>query len=514
MKAYHSWRGAVGWTLLLAATVVPLFGCGPEIQADRSTAGEASVSGEAVGPRELTSFEPGLRLSEPWFGDLDGMVERRHVRALVAYSKTHYFLDGATQRGLAYEGLTEFEGFLNRRLGSTTLKIHVVIVPVRRDELLPALDRGLGDLAAANLTITSERLEVVDFGRPFSSEVRELVITGPSGPTLTALEDLSGKPVYLRRQSSYWSSLEALNQRLVESGVAPAELVEVEGYLEDEDLLEMVGSGLLPTTVVDDHLARFWGGVLDGLVVHDDLAVREGGEIAWAVRRGCPELKTAIDDFAASHQAGSMTTNVLLERYLKSNPWVRNPLADADRRRFDTTFRFFEKYAAEYRFDALLLTAMAYQESRLDHATRSRAGAVGIMQIKPETAADPNVGIPDIASLENNIHAGTKYLRFLRDRYFSDPSVDDFNQTLFTFAAYNAGPARVRQLREDAAERGLDPNVWFGNVEVAAARRVGRETVQYVGNIAKYYVAYRLAARQQKDTRATDAVAGGGTVGG
>lgn len=507
MRAHCSWRTAVGSTLLLAAIVVPLVGCGTE---DQSDVDPASTSGETTGPRELTSFEPGLRLSEPWFGDLDGMVERRHVRALVAYSKTHYFLDGATQRGLAYEGLTEFEGFLNQQLGSTALKVHVVIVPVRRDELLPALERGLGDLAAANLTITPDRLAMVDFGRPFATAVRELVVTGPTGPQLASLDDLSDKPVYLRRSSSYWSSLETLNQRFAERGLPPAELVEVEGYLEDEDLLEMVSSGLLPTTVVDDHLARFWGGVLDGLVIHDALAVREGGEIAWAVRKECPELKMAIDDFAAAHQVGSMTTNVLLERYLSSNRWVRNPLADADRRRFDTTFKLFEKYAAEYQFDALLLTAMAYQESRLDHATRSRVGAVGVMQIKPETAADPNVGIPDITSLENNIHAGTKYLRFLRDRYFSDPQIDDFNQTLFTFAAYNAGPARVRQLREDAAERGLDPNAWFGNVEVAAARRVGRETVQYVGNIAKYYVAYRLAARQSRATGATGAVAAGG----
>ncbi len=142
-----------------------------------------------------------------------------------------------------------------------------------------------------------------------------------------------------------------------------------------------------------------------------------------------------------------------------------------------------------------MLAALAYQESGLDQSVRSNAGAVGIMQVLPSTAADPNVGIPDITTMENNIHAGTKYLRFLRDRYFSDPAVDDFNQTLFSFASYNAGPARVRQLREEASRTGLDPNVWFGNVEHVAAKRVGRETVQYVSNIAKYYVAYKLSKR-------------------
>ena len=149
-----------------------------------------------------------------------------------------------------------------------------------------------------------------------------------------------------------------------------------------------------------------------------------------------------------------------------------------------------------------MVAAQGYQESGLDQSARSGAGAIGIMQLLPSTAADPNVGIPDIEEIDNNIHAGTKYLRFVRDRYFDDPAVDDFNATLLTFAAYNAGPARVRQLRAEAAEVGLDPNIWFDNVEVIAAKRIGRETVQYVSNITKYYVAYRLIVNQLVETGA------------
>jgi membrane-bound lytic murein transglycosylase MltF len=125
-------------------------------------------------------------------------------------------------------------------------------------------------------------------------------------------------------------------------------------------------------------------------------------------------------------------------------------------------------------------------------------GAVGIMQILPSTAADKNVGIPDIKELENNIHAGIKYLRFLRDRYFSDPAMDLLNQNLFAFAAYNAGPAKISRLRNRAKKAGFDPNVWFGNVEILAAKKIGRETVQYVSNIYKYYVAYRLAGDRRQ----------------
>jgi membrane-bound lytic murein transglycosylase MltF len=187
--------------------------------------------------------------------------------------------------------------------------------------------------------------------------------------------------------------------------------------------------------------------------------------------------------------------NVVLNRYLENTKWARNALAGGDHARFESTVGIFTTYGKRYEFDPLMLTALAYQESGLDQSVRSRAGAVGVMQLLPSTAADPNVGIPDISTIENNVHAGTKYLRFIRDRYFSDPAMDPLNQTLFTFAAYNAGPARVAGLREEATRTGLDPNQWFGSVEHVAARRIGRETVQYVSNIGKYWVAYRLATR-------------------
>ena len=136
-----------------------------------------------------------------------------------------------------------------------------------------------------------------------------------------------------------------------------------------------------------------------------------------------------------------------------------------------------------------LVAAQGYQESGLDQSARSGAGAIGIMQLLRSTAEDPNVGIPDIELAESNVHAGVKYLDFLRNRYFDEPEIDAFNRALFSFAAYNAGPARVRGLRRKAAEAGLDPNRWFFNVEHVAGKVIGRETVNYVANINKYYIA-------------------------
>ena len=447
---------------------------------------------------ELAAFGTELGTASEFRGDLDEIVERSYVRALVTPSRTHYFLDGATQRGLTYEGLREFEAFLNRRLGRGTLAVRVLIIPVHRDELLPALERGLGDLAAANLTVTPDRLERVDFAAPFADDVRELVVTGPSGPALRSLDDLAGAEVHVRRSSSFWTSLEAMNAAFAERGLEPVKIEPAEEFLETEDLLEMVSAGVLPATVADEHIARFWGGVLDHLTVHDGFPIREGGAIAWAVRKDAPGLTEVVGEFARGFRVGTLTTNVLLGRYLRDNAWVRNPLAAGDRKRFETTVGLFRTYGERYGFDHLMLTALAYQESRLDQSVKSGAGAVGVMQIKPDTAADPNVGIPDIHRLEDNIHAGARYLDFLRDRYFSDPRIPQLDRHLLTFAAYNAGPARVAKLRAEAAEMGLDPDRWFGNVEVVAARRIGRETVQYVANIAKYYVAYSRAAALER----------------
>ncbi len=432
-------RGVI-W--FIAALLLASMGC-----ADASTAPDAGGTGPgdpsdvsaAEGPQQLDSFDPELDLDREWVGDLDGMAERGCVRALVAYSLGQYFLDGATQRGATYEALSEFETFLNQRLGRRTVKVKLLIIPVQRDELLPALERGLGDIAAANLTITRSRLDSVDFSKPLVTGVGEIVVTGLAGPELQSLDQLAGKEVHIRRSSSYWRSLEKLNDDLRARGLEPVDAVPAEEYLQDEDLLEMANAGLLPTTIVDSHKALFWGQIFDNIKVHEGLAVRTGGEIGWAFRKGSPQLEEAVNAFVSKHKQGTLLGNVVLNRYLKSTKWARNALAGDGLSRFEQTVDIFKEYGERYGFDALMLTALAYQESGLDHTARSAAGAVGIMQVLPSTAADPNVGIPDISTLENNIHAGTKYLRFLRDRYFSDPAIDDVNQTLFSFAAYNAG---------------------------------------------------------------------------
>jgi membrane-bound lytic murein transglycosylase MltF len=450
------------------------------------------------------------KVNRPWTGDLPGMIERRNIRALVAYSKTNYFLDGPQERGITYELLKLYEKGLNQELEKRgkkkkNLQVHVIIIPVSRDQLIPLLLQGKGDIAAANLTVTSQRQKQVEFCAPFSNKVKELVVTSPGAPALKSLEDLAGRTVYVRKSSSYFTSLTKLNAAFKQKGLAPVKIDPADENLETEDILEMVNAGLVPITIADSHLAEFWGQIFKKIKIYQNLAVRSGGSIAWAVRKGSPKLAQSIDTFVKSHKQGTMMGNLLLKRYLQDTKWAKQAISEENIKRFDSTTKFFQKYAAEYGFDWLMLTALAFQESGLDHSKVSQVGAVGVMQILPKTAAGPPVSVAQYKNLEGNIHAGTKYLRWIYDQYFKDdPQVDHLNKVLFTFASSNAGPAKVIKLRRQATKMGLNPNIWFRNVEVVAAKVIGRETVQYVGNIYKYYVAYLqvLKQRQQREEAA------------
>ncbi len=460
-----------------------------------TTAPDAATELEpiAVVPPELVA-----ELLEPFHGDFAALVERRAIRALVVYNKTNFFLDGGTQRGITAEFLREFETALNKELKLGSRPLHVMAIPVARDQLMPFLAEGRGDIAAASLTITPERAETVDFSIPGSDNVSEVVVTGPGSPAIASLDDLAGKQVFIRLSSSYKDSLELLNTAFRERGLEEIVITPVSEYLETEDLLEMVNAGLIGITISDDYLADFWAQVLPNIVVHTDVAVRTGQKIGWAIRRDATGLKAEVDQFAKAHRSGTLLGNMLLKRYLQDTKFVKNALADDERRKLQAVVDLFRKYSDQYDFDYLMVAAQGYQESGLDQSVVSPVGALGIMQVMPTTAADKSVGIPDISTPENNIHAGTKYLRYVIDNFFDDPAIDQVNRTLFAFASYNAGPNRIQRLRGEAAGMGFDPNIWFGNVEVVVAKNVGREPVQYVSNIYKYYTVYSMLHDQRE----------------
>jgi membrane-bound lytic murein transglycosylase MltF len=272
--------------------------------------------------------------------------------------------------------------------------------------------------------------------------------------------------------------------------------------LEDEDLIEMVNAGLIPLIVVDKHMVDFWKQVFPAITVHDDVAVRTGGNIAWAIRKDSPQLKAAVDEFVPRNAKGTAIGNQILTRYFKSASYVKDAGSEAERKKFLALVQYFKKYGDKYDVDWLLMAAQGYQESQLNQAAKSPVGAVGVMQVMPATGKELNVG--DIAETEANIHAGVKYMRWMIDNYYGKEPMTNLDKALFAFASYNAGAGRVSQLRKEAAKRGLDPNVWFHNVEYVAADKIGAETVTYVSNIYKYYIAYTLLveAKAEKERAA------------
>jgi membrane-bound lytic murein transglycosylase MltF len=435
----------------------------------------------------------GLALSEitkPWTGDLNGMVERRMIRVLTAFSRTQYFIDRGTPRGTAYDQGKLLEDALNKKLGTTRLMVHVQFVPMSRNELLPALLEGKGDIVMADLTVTPERMNVVDFTDSWIAGVDEIVVTSPQAGPIASADDLSGKDVFVRESSSYYQSLLELNARLSSEGKPPVKLTPAPEELEDEDLMEMANAGLVNFVVVDNHKAWFWQRVWPALKVYPTVALRTGGEIAWAIRKDSPQLKEAINNFLASNGRDSLNARMIFRRYLLNTQYVKGAAADTAQKRFLALVALFRKYGAQYNIDWMLMAAQGYQESRLDQNAKSHVGAIGVMQVMPATGKELNVG--DITKVEPNINAGVKFIRNMIDRYYANEPMDDVDKMLFAFASYNAGPARIRGLRREAAARGLDANVWFNNVERVASERIGRETVTYVGNIYKYYVTYLL----------------------
>ncbi|MGE4421443.1 MAG: transporter substrate-binding domain-containing protein [Pseudodesulfovibrio sp.] len=428
------------------------------------------------------------RVQQSWKGDLSQIIEsHRPIRVLVVYNRTNFFMKEGVMRGLEADMMSAYEKHLAEEYKKDLVRLVFVPVPVK--DLFPALLDGRGDIAAAALTVTAERSRQADFAEPYRTGVSEIVVGGPKSPALSSAEDLSGRKATVLAGSSYAEHLADLNERLKKHRKKPVRIVDADPYLATEDLLEMAARGMVPYTVADRFLADLWKKVFPNLRLYPDAAIHTDGKLAWAVRKDCPELRKSLSEFAATVRQGTLLGNMFFKRYYENDDFVTDPTTQVEIGKLKPMAKLFQKYAKMYDFDWLKIAAMAYQESRFDMNRKSSAGAVGVMQIKPSTAAGPSVGIKDVHTLENNIHAGVKYLRYLVDNYFSDVAPEA--RMDFALAAYNAGPNRIIQVRKRAAEMGLDPKLWFGNCEWAAFDIIGRETTGYVAHVQMYYAAYK-----------------------
>ena len=468
-----------------------------------AAASKKDAPGQDAASQQQTARE---RTLAKWTGDLDGMIERRIIRVLTTYSKTNYFVDKGTQRGLVYDTVRLLEDDLNKKLENKHIRVQVLILPVSHDDLIPALLEGRGDIVTGRM-VTDPLKEKVDFANPTRTGVSAIIVTGPGAPPVNTVDDLAGREVYLQLSLVSPQGIERFNAELAKKGLAPVKIVPAPEVLAEEDILEMVNAGLVKATLAYDYIAEFWQQVFPKIVLNRGAATKTDGQIAMMIRKNSPQLKAELNEFLARYPAGSLQRNMLFQKYLKSVKYAKAATSEAERAKLESTVALFKKYGEQYSIDYLLMIAQGYQESQLNQNAKSQVGAIGVMQVMPATGQE--LGVGDITQVEPNIHAGVKYIRYMVDHYYANEPMDKLNKGLFAFAAYNAGPGRISQLRKRAAERGLDPNKWFNNVEVVAAESIGRETVQYVANIYKYYLAYQMYTEEQvKRQKAKDEAAG------
>ncbi|MFC3229174.1 transglycosylase SLT domain-containing protein [Marinibaculum pumilum] len=472
----------------------------------RDGAAEAADRTAAAPAADDDTMPASLHLAlQEWTGDFDGMVDRGLIRVAIPVGLSTYYMDGADQAGATYDLVPYFEKQLRKSLGKKGRDLTVVVLPARLDQLLEMLEQGRADIVGGRLTITPERAAQVAFSDPFRDDVDELVISAAGTAAAKSLDDLVGLPLHVRRSSSFWDTLSHINEARSAADKEPLTVVEADERLRTEDLMELVGTGVIRATVVDSTVADLFAHFFPEATVHREAPLAEGQAYAWAFRKDDPKLAAAVNAFVKIAHKGTKLGNIVLGKYFNGTKWVENALAPDEKKKFTEMAGLFQQYADRYAFDWLMMTAQGYQESRLNQKLRSPVGAVGVMQVMPATARDPAVGIPDIHILENNIHAGVKYMAWLRGQHLDDPALEEAEKTYFGFAAYNAGPGNLSKARKRAARLKLDPNRWFDNVEIAMGQAVSREPVVYVRNILKYYTAYKLAEAEKAARAAAQA---------
>lgn len=435
--------------------------------------------------------------------DLEQISERGHLIAASGYGATSYFIYKGQPMGYEYELLE----LLGEHLG---LEIELLIVR-DLDNVFEVLNSGQADIIALGLTVTKERAEKVSFTRRHNVIKQVLVQNKPKNwRTMRRHEidkmiirnpiDLIGKKVHVWQGSSYYARLVNLCDEIG----GDIDIVAMPGYLSTEELICMVSRGEIDYTVADENIALINSAYCPDIDVHTAISFPQ--RIAWAVRKTSPELQKAVNDWTEAMQDCT-------DYYTIYNKYYKNPRAFRERAtspyyafhggqisRYDDIIK---THAGELRWDWRLLASLIYQESGFDPNTVSWAGAAGLMQLVPETAA--LFGGENLYDPADNIMAGTNYLKWLCDIFKDVP--DSSEQTKFVLASYNAGQGHIFDARRLAEKYGKDPNIWDDHVGYYLLKKSnreyfnddvvmhgycrGQETYNYVNEVLDRYEHYR-----------------------
>ncbi len=447
-------------------------------------------------PPDIASQEPlGAHVSRKYTGTLESILEARYLRVLTTRSAFDYFIDRGRHGGYQFEMVRAFTDFLNERHPPAPGQppIQFELLPVATDQLIPMLVEGRADMIAARMTRTEDREARLLFSIPYHV-VDEVVVTHLPSNDFEFIHDLAGRSVAVRRSSSYRESLESLSRKLVAKGRSPIKIIEVNEALETEKILALVAKGHFNFTVADSIIAETAVELHSTLAILEGLALRKGGELAWAASLGASDLVEEMNAFLPRYREGSLLGNIAVKKYFQATSGLERRLKRDGTEPLSPYDDLIRSSAETHGFDWRLMAAMAYQESRFDQSAKNRWGATGLFQIKPATAREPYVGIENIEGKKNaanNVEAGIRYLAWIKKRYFdSDPDMRERDRVRLALAAYNAGPSTIIRARRRAKRMGLDPNRWFRNVELALLDMRKTEPVKYVSEINQHYLSY------------------------
>ncbi|CAG8868817.1 Membrane-bound lytic murein transglycosylase F [Pseudomonas fluorescens] len=430
--------------------------------------------------------------------DLAQIRSSKVLRVLVNQSRNSSGVVKGEPVGVEHPRLRALEHYLNARLPDSK-HIRVKVIPRAKEQLLAALQRGEGDLAAPGELLDPTSLRGLSASAPLMAPV-SLTLVGRKGERgFARVEQLSGRTIALTTASAAGPVLEEINRKLVQRKRAPVKVEWVDPTLAVEDVLEMVQAGIYHLTVVEQPIAQRWSRVMPRLRLNTRLQLAPPDAMHWYVRRDASVLLVTVDQFLKSYRAPA-NQDAAFERIYRRQYRVHNPLARIERKRLESVRPVLQKHAAAQQMDWLNLAALAYKESTLNPKARGMGGAHGLMQMTP--AAARRVGVSNTGNVDGNVQASARYLALIRRKFFASPQLNERERMAFILAAYNLGPERVQAMRAEARRRGLNSNQWFFQTERIAMEQVGMGPVNYVNSVNKYFLAFnRERGKLERTTR-------------
>lgn len=418
------------------------------------------------------------------FGDLERVIKNRYLRILTTKNPYDYYIAKGEIKGIQYEMAREFVKYLNKKyIKNGKLKIAFEMIPVDFDQLIPMLNAGKGDIIAVGLTHTLNRKSLVNFSVPYRI-VDDVIVTRKE----LAHNPWKGKIFHVQKNSSYFYALKGQNKLV--------DIKEVDPNFNAENIMEFISLKKYDYTLVDSFWAESISKRFKNLEILRDRAFRKNVEIGWAVNKKSPHLLNELNYFLPKVRKGTLLGNTFGHKYFYDIGRIQSEDFDMELSRISKYDDSLKKYAKKYNFDWRLLAALCLQESRFNQEIENKWGAIGLFQIKKMTAEEPYIAIKPIdgkENFDNNIHAGVKYLFWLKKKYFdSQVGITEEDRLRMMLASYNAGPKRVKDAVEKTKQMGLNPKIWFRNIELGMLELGYNEPVIYVSEINKHYVSYLL----------------------